>query len=207
MSSEIWQIAQNTKAKDMYDDCSIIRTGIIRAKSEIFAVQQLTKVCSAMNEDLEKDQNKYEIDISNFEEEFNSFKNDKEAEISRLKNEITALEKKRSNGTITEDEQQELSQKQEQYMSLSRGVDNKFDATQTKIKAEYKELGSKKEIAKDYGSLTVEKGQPFADIKEKEGGPWNWGANLKKKMIGIEAVTVGNELLEKVNQEQRSGKK
>ena len=174
MSSEVWKIGQESKASDIYDKIKDKR--VIFNGGEVNAVRALTSVCSQMinayNEIIE-DQNDYILEIDDLNSKLSNETDDIQEKIDKLQKEIDELKKKMKDGTITEDEKNELFAKiseQDKLIGLkndktAEAFDNMSTANE-KRKSGYK---SKAQIAEDFGSTTVEKGKTLAETKVKGG--------------------------------------
>lgn len=114
---------------------------------------ELTKQCNQMAEIIDKiqeDETEYIVDMNDDISDLKEFKNDKNQELQELYNNIGTLEKKKSAGTITEDEQKELDAKYEEL--------GQFDSN---FKSEY---GSKYKSFVDKNATFLE--QYDSDIKD-----------------------------------------
>lgn len=208
MSSGIWKIGQETSAQNFYNDIKNGIIGCLFLRGDTFAVNQLTSICNAMTrayDEVIDDKNEYLFEMDKEIKEFENYKEDVDAKIKQLINEIKSLEQKKQDGSITEEEEKDLENKKEELSTLmsdygtkiddkTKGVKEKNDDTINKHK-------SKAAIAKDYGETTIEKGTPLAETKVSHGFFKKlFGCTGKgKKEAGEKAVKAGNELLDKVN--------
>jgi len=226
MSSEVWNVAQNTGAQDMYETSSYYRSAFHIGKNELNGLKKITSMCLEMTEtfnEVVQDQNNYIIEFENLETEYKQEQNDINAQIKQLMAEIKALEVKAQEGTLTEDEQNELDAKKGQLYSSSiesaGDKKAKLDENKAAIKDKY---GKKEKIASDYGNLAVEKGNDFLNEEiskkekeaEKEGGKINlnpfkfvFNGKLEKHLNGKAAITAGEGLLDKVEESSLVDKK
>ncbi len=205
MSSEIWKICENKSAEDYFKMCKQI--GIL--KSDTIAVNILADACQGMldaYDEIINDQNEYVIEIDDIITKAENTFNDIQSKIEKLKEEINELRQKADDGTITEEEREELSSKLGELRRLE-------DLSISSIKQEKNELSSKNneldsecrskaKIATDYGKTAVEKGKPLAETEVK-GGFFRklFGSTGKsKKAAGEKAVSVGTNLLNKVKE-------
>ena len=216
MSSDVWKIAQNTDANFVYETSSYYSGLFGLRKNELNGLKKITSMCLEMTANFEEviqDQNKYIIEFENLEMEYLQNQENIENEINRLLAEIKALEMKEQNGTITEDEQKELSAKKDRLNSLYSGYsENKKDkqAELAESKAQIKnEYGQKEKIAHNYGNLAIEKGNSFIDEeldkKLKEGETisafkYVFNGKLDRHLNGKTAIAAGDALLDKVEE-------
>ena len=209
MSSDVWKIGQETSAQDMYDN--IKQKGLNGCRflrSDVIAVNQLTKICNAMTEAYDEvidDKNEYLFEINEKVNEFENLKEDIDTKIQQLMQEIKSLEKKEQDGSITEEEQKNLENKKEELNTLISNSDKQIDDKTKEVKEKSNEKvnknKSKTAIAKNYGETTVEKGTPLAETKVSHGFFKKlFGCTGKnKKEAGEKAVEAGNNLLDKVD--------
>ena len=207
MSSEVWKVSQNLNAQEFYDTMNKNIFGVSTKDSEINALKSLISVCKDMNEaisDIADDQNKYDIEMDNIVEDFNSYRDDISSQIEKLKEEIRALENKAQKGTITEDEKAELKNKKGELADLVKSSSSKYESAQkemeNKKKAVSAEFNSKKEAAEDYASAAIDKGKPWSELEFKDVSFLQYGITAKRKVVGKAALTVGNQLLDDVNE-------
>lgn len=211
MSSEIWKIGVKTNAEDMFNNVKENGVGgCWFARGEVAAVKYLGNLCNAMSEaydEIIEDQNEYLIDLENDVSKLEDLQEDINAKIKQLYKEIKELEKKEQKGTITEEEQLELESKKGELKTLMEDSDNqileKGNEAKTKSEEQTGKYKSKEAAAKDYGTTTVQKGQPLADTELKTKSFWRsifGGTGREKKAAGEFAVKAGTELLDKVNE-------
>jgi len=200
MSIDIWQIGEQIKASDYYNNakdnaksrCGIF--GYIGKLDEITATIQLAGICDAMSASYDQiisDQNEYIIELDDEVAVFEELKDSIDEKIEQLYSEIKILGKKEKDGTITEEEQKELNIKRGELSSYMSDADKQINEKQNNIKsknidAQISSFRTKEAIAKDYGETTVEKAEEklssihlFDDIYNK-------------------ALKSGNNLLDKV---------
>lgn len=198
--SNVWQIGQETSASQMYDKTMF---------GKIFKVTVLTKMCNEMTAQFDKitdDENNYLLELDDINSEIDTMQNDLQAQVEKLRAEIAELEKKYNKGTITEEETAELMQKKSNLNELlangNSNIKSKSEAANAKGQEVVKKHEAKVAVAKDYGETTIEKGQPLADTKVKNGFFRKlFGTTGKdKKEAGEKAVKAGNTLLEKVEE-------
>lgn len=202
MSSEIWKIGQQTNAQNLY---ASIKDGIKIGTGELLAVKHLTNICDKMSEafgEIIDDQNEYLIEIEGEAAELESLKDDIDEKLIKLYNEIKAQEKKEQDGSITEEEKQELEAKKSELKAFMKDSDSKIaeksESFKSKDNTKLNESKSKMSIAKNYGEVTVEKGSAIAD-SEYEVKLWFGGSvRLNTTNLGKTAVDAGNNLLDKV---------
>lgn len=198
--SNVWQVGQETSASKIYD--------IYSGFSKIVSVSILTKMCNEMiNEfdEITNDENNYLIELDNIDNEINAAQDELQGKIKKIQAEIAELEKKYDDGTITDEELEELKQKKQELNNLISGGNNEIKSKTNDAKSKGEEVikthESKVKVAEDYGKVTVEKGTPLAETKVK-GGFFRklFGTTGKdKKEAGERAVEAGNNLLDKVN--------
>lgn len=210
--SNVWQIGQENSAAQMYDKIKL---------GDVAKVKILTNICNEMTnkfDEITNDENKYLLEVDDINSEIDGMRSDLQAQIEQMKAEIAELEKKYDDGTITEEETKELMQKKGELNELIQNGNSNIKAkgqeASDKGKAVIEKHQSKVAIAKDYGETTVEKGQPLADTKVKNGFFRRlFGTTGKnKKEAGEKAVEAGNTLLSKVDEansfeKQITGKK
>lgn len=206
--SNVWQIGQEISASDFYKESKYPTLFGGMKFDEVFAVKRLTSMCKAMInqfEEITKDENAYLVELDDIKDNIDSAQSELEEKIVQMKAEIAELEKKYDNGTITDEELEELKQKKNELNNLvSEGNSNinsmNYEAA-SKGNEVIKKHESKVKVAEDYGKVTVEKGTPLAETKVK-GGFFRklFGTTGKnKKEAGENAVEAGNTLLDKVN--------
>ena len=198
--SNVWQIGQKTSASKMYD--------IYCGFSKIISIGILTDMCNKMVnqfEEITKDENAYLVELDDIKDNIDSAQSELEEKIAQMKAEIAELEKKYDNGTITDEELEELKQKKNELNNLvsdgNSNINSMNDEAASKGNEVIKKHESKVKVAEDYGKVTVEKGTPLAETKVK-GGFFRklFGTTGKdKKEAGEKAVEAGNTLLDKVN--------
>ncbi len=198
--SNVWQIGQKTSASKMYD--------IYCGFSKIISIGILTDMCNKMVnqfEEITKDENAYLVELDDIKDNIDSAQSELEEKIAQMKAEIAELEKKYDNGTITDEELEELKQKKNELNNLvsegNSNINSMNDEATSKGNEVIKKHESKVKVAEDYGKVTVEKGTPLAETKVK-GGFFRklFGTTGKdKKEAGEKAVEAGNTLLDKVN--------
>ena len=208
MSSEIWKVGQEINAQSMFkniNDNGI--NGCWSVRGEVAAVKVLTQMCNQMTTEFDEildDQNEYLIEMENADLNFENLKADINEKIKQLYEEIKALEKKEQNGSITEEEQEELKSKKGELDALMKDSDNKVEEQVNAVKSKGDEKiqsqKSKIAVAKNYGEVTVEKGTPLSETEVSSGFFKKlFGCTGKsKKEAGEEAVEAGNNLLDKV---------
>ena len=202
--SNVWQVGQEQSATKFYDYLKKIPV----FGSELFAVNRLTSMCKSMNDEFDEitnDENSYLIELDNIDNEIDAAQDELQDKIKKIQAEIAELEKKYDNGTITDEELEELKQKKQELNNLSSGGNNEIKSKTNDAKSKGEEVikahESKVKVAEDYGKVTVEKGTPLAETKVK-GGFFRklFGTTGKdKKETGERAVEAGNDLLDKVN--------
>ncbi len=211
MSSEIWKIGVKTNAEDMFNNVKENGVGgCWFARGEVAAVKYLGNLCNAMSEaydEIIEDQNEYLIDLENDVDSLEDLQEEISEKIKKLYKEIKELEKKEQKGTITEEERLELESKKGELKTLMEDSDNQILEKGNEAKTKSEELTgkykSKEAAAKDYGTTTVEKGQPLADTELKTKSFWRslfGGTGREKKEAGEFAVKAGTELLNKVSE-------
>lgn len=201
--SNVWQIGQETDASKLYNDCKKMSFW-----GEIGAVRILTNMCNRMTaefEEITKDENAYLVELDDIKNNIDSAQSELEEKIAQIKAEIAELEKKYDNGTITDEELEELKQKKNELNNLvsegNSNINSMNDEAASKGNEVIKKHESKVKVAEDYGKVTVEKGTPLAETKVK-GGFFRkllGKTGRDKKRTGERAVKVGNELVDKVN--------
>ena len=203
MSSEIWKIGQETNAQQMYEQAKI---GALNNK--IRGVLTLANMCNQMSEvfgEILDDQNEYLLDIENSDFGLQDLKTNLNKQIEKLMDEVKALEIKKQNGDITEEEQKDLNSKREELESLIGNFDsqikNEKDKINEKSTEKLQENKSKVAIAKNYGEVTIEKGTPLAETEVSSGffKKLFGCTGQDEKDAGDAAVKAGTELLEKVD--------
>ena len=209
MASDIWKIGQEQTALDMFNDVKENGINGYRfLKGEKNAVKQLTLACAQMivayNEVI-NDQNDYMIEIDDINQKINNINSEYEEKIEALKKEIDELKQKEYDGTLTDEEKEQLYAKCNElnelvnfYNTSSNSEIEELNKKNQQRKANYLK---KEGIATDYGETTVEKGTPLANTEVK-GGFFRklFGTTGKdKKEAGEKAVKIGNELLDIVN--------
>ena len=219
MSSDVWNAARQQDAKTMYEQSSQTFTifGSIKT-NEINGLKKITYMCKEMNEtfnEVIQDQNNYIIEFETLETNFVQEQNNINQKIEKLLAEVKVLEAKEQDGTITEDELKELSNKKVELNNLYNTSSLQYKEKKTQLqnrKEQIKNKYSEKEkIATDYGNLAVEKGNNFLDEDVTKEINENGG---KIKFIGLAAafgfskytnhfagqaaIDAGSELLEKV---------
>lgn len=202
--SNVWQIGQEQSATKFYDYLKKIPF----IGSELFAVNRLTSMCNTMInqfDEITKDENAYLVELDDIKDNIDTAKSELEEKIAQIKAEIAELEKKYDNGTITDEELEELKQKKNELNKLvsegNSNIKSMNNEAASKGNEVIKKHESKVKVAEDYGKVTVEKGTPLAETKVK-GGFFRklFGTTGKdKKEAGEKAVETGNTLLDKVN--------
>lgn len=202
--SNVWQIGQEQSAAKFYDYLKKIPF----IGSELFAVNRLTSMCNTMInqfDEITKDENAYLVELDDIKDNIDTAKSELEEKIAQIKAEIAELEKKYDNGTITDEELEELKQKKNELNKLvsegNSNIKSMNNEAASKGNEVIKKHESKVKVAEDYGKVTVEKGTPLAETKVK-GGFFRklFGTTGKdKKEAGEKAVETGNTLLDKVN--------
>lgn len=179
--------------------------------NDIQKANALTVVCNEMTKTYEQivaDQNDYLMDIDTSLDELSGLEEDLEAKIAKLEAEIEELNKKKEDGTITEEEKNEFAAKTGELNNLRTQSGTQVDAKQGEIdklqeKAGKSEHKSKAAIAKDYGETALEKGQPLSETKDKRKSFWRkafggWNKQAERD-AGEKLLEAGNGLLEEVN--------
>ena len=213
MASEIWKIGQDTNAQEMFEKSK--RMGIWQ--SEIFGVRKLTEICKTMSasyDEVVDDQNEYLIEMEGEINSIEDLKDEIDEKIKQLFTEIKKLDKKEKDGTITDEEREELKAKKGELDTYMHDADAKLDEKSNKIAESNSKNAdkhkSKQAIAKDYGETTVEKGTPLANTEVKTKSFWRsifGGTGEGRKKAGDAAVKAGEELLNKVGISEEIDKK
>ncbi len=122
-------------------------------------------VCDQMAEALEKetqDQMQYVMEIEDLQQEIEKVYQDSEKEAGKLSEKISTLQEKENNGTITEEEKQEL----QTYLNSYMGVFEEADTEAGKINSNIKSVKSKAvdtedkiATAQEWGRKTKEAGE------------------------------------------------
>lgn len=204
--SDIWKIGQENSADRVYRQMKSLGIG----KCEQFAVARLTDMCEQMITEFDtvlQDKNEYILELEDYNLEVENANDDLQAKINKLLEEIEALRAKEQNGTITEEEKEELAAKNAEldglYSQNNSVVETKGNELQTKGETLSADCKSKEKIATEYAETTIEKGQPLADTVVQRASFWRklTGKTKRqkaKKELGENAVKTGNALLEQV---------
>ena len=101
----IWNVCQDQKAEDMYNNLYNKYRSPIMSVTLIITINTLSSICSNMIEQYNQvvtDEQEYLIEVENIKEQQSSLEEDIQAQIEQLKKEIEELEQKDGDGTITE---------------------------------------------------------------------------------------------------------
>lgn len=202
----IWNVCQDQKAEDMYNNLYNKYRSPIMSVTLIITINTLSSICSNMIEQYNQvvtDEQEYLIEVENIKEQQSSLEEDIQAQIEQLKKEIEELEQKDGDGTITDDERKELKDKRGELNTLVEQSKDNEDLSNQKIdgiSSEAKEKRSKEAIASDYGNVTVKKGSELAKTGDSVGtlgkilsfGLWT---DHSMQRAGEAAVKVGDNLL------------
>lgn len=180
-------------------------------KNELLGVKILTTACEYLDENVMQDAiEELELNIEEIEEANRKIdvlineKATKDAENSQRAEKIATLEAKEKDGTITEEEQQELDTLRleqegastdsynDEIASLTGNINTKSESIAT--------IDAKIEKSFDYGELTLEKGTEYANKKDKRKSFWRktfggWDKSAYRE-AGNAAVEAANDLLE-----------
>ena len=211
MATDVWEIGQNMSADKFYDEAQFYMPNVFVAKNEVVGANRMAEVCDKMSETYDqiiKDQNEYLLEIDNGFEDIAALESDLQAKIEALKKEIESLLKKKSAGTITEEEEAELVSKTAEMESLQTQFEEQVGTKNNQIseianKAEQDGHKSKQAIALDYGETAVEKGEALSQTKNKRKSFWRkifggWNQQ-KKRDAGKKLLESGEALLERVS--------
>lgn len=211
-TNDIWKIAETKNAENFYEMGGFVgNTFVAKLMGDVGKAHQLSIMCDKMSETFEQviqDQNEYLEDFEFSLDEAAKLEENLTAEIEKLETEIEELIKKRNNGTITEEEEAELTSKSNQIITLR----NNFDKQITDKNNEANDIGkkatslgdnSKIKIATDYGETALEKGQPLAETEDLTKSFWrklsgSWDKSGVRK-AGNDLIDAGNNLLDKVS--------
>ena len=223
MSSDVWNVAKQTDAKTMYE--TYTNGSSIGARLSTTDRDRLGKIidmCIEMSEEFEQiieDQNNYIIEFDSLEDDYVNKQYDIQQEIERLLQEVKELEQKEEDGTITDEERNEQTEKKGRLDALyssstqeSNNINNKINENKAKIQGTYNE---KEAIASNYSNFAITKGKDFLDkdITEKEEKgekitftPWALGKYLNH-VAGESAIAAGENLQEKIEESTGVDKK
>lgn len=209
--TDVWKIGQNCTGSEYWDTARYIAGGLTVIKSDITGANRLSAVCNEMAQTYDKiieDQNDYLVDINASLDEISELEADLEAKIKQLEAEIEELLKKKDDGTITEEEEAELSSKITELDNLKAQGNTEIaqkrgEVGKTTDAVQEADRKSKSEIATDYGETALEKGKPLSETKDKRKSFWRktfggWNKQAERD-AGNRLLDAGNELLEQVS--------
>lgn len=210
MAIDIWKIGQYMKADEYYKVSPFIN-GCILFSNDVMKANNLAKICNEMSKSYDQiieDQNDYIVDIDVSLGEISTLEANLEEKIKQLEKEISKLLEKKDNGTITEEEEAELSSKITELDNLKTQGNTEIaqkrgEVGKTTDDAQEADRKSKSKIATDYGETALEKGQPLSETKDKRKSFWRkifggWNKQAERD-AGNRLLEAGNGLLEQVS--------
>ncbi len=208
--ADVWKIGQDMKADEFYKRSPLFN-GCHWGGNDVMKANNLAKICNEMSntyDQIIEDQNSYIVDIDASLDEISTLETNLEEKIKQLEKEISELLEKKDKGTITEEEEAELSSKITELDNLkAQGnteiAQKKGEVVKTTDSAQETERKSKAEIATDYGETALEKGQPLSETKDKRKSFWRkafggWNKQAERD-AGNKLLEAGNGLLEQVS--------
>ena len=215
MTTDIWQVGQKLSAEELYSKpyLNIDNNFVIGGSGGLLiACKQMTETY----EQIIDDQNDYVIEIEAGSQELQLLEKHLQDVVERLKAEIEELNKKKENGTITEDEEALLASKVNELNALTKKSDKEIEDKIVKVQGlvvtiQNNEHKTKTAIATDYGETTIEKGESLTQVQDKKKTFWRrlfktWDKSGTRG-FGEKMIDAGEELLDKVNTAEDANKK
>lgn len=209
--SDVWKIAANTNASDMYQITKSMLFG-----SEIMAANRLTNMCNQMSlsyDQIIDDQNEYITEIDAQINEIETLQKELDAKIKEQEVERNKILSKAGNDGLSEDDEAKVNTINSEIEALNGDANAKIGSISSDIKGSSSKLEnttSKADIATDYGNTAVEKGTPLANTEDKRKSFWrklsgSWNKSAERE-AGKKAVEAGNNLLDQVETVKASEK-
>lgn len=215
MSTDIWQVGQKLSAEELYSKHHLN----IDNKFVIGGVGGLLIACRQMAETYEQiieDQNDYVFEIEAGSQELQLLEKCIQDRIKKLQTEIEELNKKKENGTITEEEEALLTSKTNELNALTKKSNEEIEDKTLEVQGlivtiQNNEHKTKAEIATDYGETSIEKGKSLTQVQDKKKSFWRrlfktWDKSGTRN-FGNKMIDVGEELLNKVKITEDTNKK
>lgn len=201
--ADIWKIGQDMKAEEFYKKSLPMMFG------DIQRVNLLADVCNGMSKSYEQtieDQNSYLLEIDAQMDEVEKLQQELERQIKERKAEQEKLTRSAGEEGLSEEDKDRITELNDEINALNSETNSKIEGLRGNIKTtsdRSKSDLSKAEIAMDYGSTAIEKGQPLAEMQDKKKSFWRktfggWNKSTERE-VGKKAVDAGNDLLDKVS--------
>ena len=210
--SDVWKIAANTNASDMYQ----ITKSMMFFGSDIMAANRLTNMCNQMSSSYDQiidDQNEYITEIDAQINEIETLQKELDAKIKEQEAERNKILSNAGNDGLSEEDEAKVNTINSEIEALNGDASAKIGSISSDIKGSSSKIEntvSKANIATDYGNTTVEKGTPLANTKDKRKTFWrklfgSWNKSAERE-AGKKAVEAGNNLLDQVETVKASEK-
>lgn len=207
--NDIWKLTKNVDAEKFYSYSNLyLCQGL--GTSDVQNAKNIAQVCNSMAADLEELNDDYNEYILELDEQFEEIKDIQEDLNKKIKQQEVEKEKILSSASeegLTQEEKDKIVSIESQSNSLSAQANSKISGINTSLKSTSSELEDTSEkinIAKNYGEVAIEKGQPLSETQDKRKSFWRkafggWDKSAERE-AGKLALNSGEELLNTVNE-------
>lgn len=206
--ADVWKIGQDMKAEEFYNKAGKKGPAIFDATARVVS---LTNTCIGMSRSYEQtiqDQNNYLLEIDDQLDEIENLQKELEAKVKAQTAEKEKLVKSAGDKGLPDEDKAKIDEINDEINTLTGETNTKIEGLNGNIKAvasKSKYDLNKADIATDYGSTTIEKGQQLTEAKAEDySGGWermfyNLWDEAGQRKAGEKAVEAGNNLFNQIN--------